>query len=164
MGVTLLYRRPLPGDLPFVTDLYSRPEAVAHRPDPTPDGPEVSRMRLERDIAHWEAHGFGRWAVEAEGRLVGFGGLGVVEDSADLNISYHVHPDHWRRGIASAIAAQAVAHGFGELGAPRIRGLVRAANPASARVLLKLGFRRDGEVTLHGAPTVRYVLEPGGAG
>ncbi len=158
MGVTLGYRRPTMADLDFVCDLYARPEVVAHRPDPTPDGPEVCRMRLERDIAHWEDHGFGRWAVEDEDRLVGFGGLTSVEDSADLNISYHVHPDGWGRGIASAIAAHAVAHGFGVLGATRIRGLVRAANPASARVLEKLGFRADGEVTLHGAPTNRYVL------
>lgn len=161
MTATLSYRPPRPGDLAFVTDLYARPEVVAHRPDPTPDGPEVCRMRLDRDIAHWAAHGFGRWAVEAGGQLVGFGGLGVVEGSEELNISYHVHPDHWGHGMASAIAARAVGHGFDRLGAPRIRGLVRAANPASARVLLKLGFRRDGEVTLHGAPTLRYVLAPG---
>ncbi|MGR3454342.1 GNAT family N-acetyltransferase [Pseudooceanicola sp.] len=159
MGVTLHYRRPVSGDLPFVTDLYARPEVVAHRPDPTPDGPEVSRLRLERDIAHWGAEGFGRWAVEEAGRLVGFGGLTVVEDASDLNISYHVHPDHWGRGLASRIGAHAVAHGFDALDASRLRGLVREANPASARVLLKLGFRRDGVVTLHGAPTVRYVLE-----
>ena len=159
MGVTLEFRRPRMGDLGFVTDLYARPEVVAHRPDPTPDGPVRSRVRLERDMAHWDEHGFGRWAVADGGVLVGFGGLTVLEDSLDLNISYHVHPDAWGRGIASAIAAQAVAHGFGELGATRIRGLVRAANPASARVLVKLGFRADGEVTLHGAPTNRYVLE-----
>lgn len=159
MAVTLDFRRPAMGDLPFVTDLYARPEVVAHRPDPTPDGPEVCRMRLERDIAHWDKHGFGRWAVEDGGVLVGFGGLTAVEDSGDLNISYHVHPDAWGRGIASLIATRAVEHGFGELGARRIRGLVRTANPASARVLVKLGFRADGEVTLHGAPTNRYVLE-----
>lgn len=159
MGVTLDFRRPAPGDLSFVTDLYARPEVVAHRPDPAPDGPEVCRVRLERDIAHWDAHGFGRWAVEEDERLVGFGGLTCVEDSRDLNISYHVHPDAWGRGIASRIAAHAVENGFDGLDATRIRGLVRAANPASARVLVKLGFRADGQVTLHGAPTDRYVLD-----
>ncbi|WP_375689326.1 GNAT family N-acetyltransferase [Pseudooceanicola sp. LIPI14-2-Ac024] len=157
--MTLFFRRVEPCDLDFMAEVFSRPEVVAHRPDPTPDSREVCADKLVRDIAHWDRHGFGRWTVEAARRPVGFGGLTVVEDSRDLNVSYHVHPDHWGHGHASAIAAHAVEHGFGTLRAPRLRGLVRAANPASARVLLKLGFREDGEVTLHGAPTLRYVLD-----
>ncbi|OWU84168.1 hypothetical protein ATO6_14010 [Oceanicola sp. 22II-s10i] len=155
----LLFRPVNEGDLDFMADLFSRPEVVAHRPDPTPDSRAICADKLERDMAHWDAHGFGRWTVLDGGAPVGFGGLTVVEDADDLNISYHVHPDSWGRGLASAIAARAVAHGFGQLRAPGIRGLVRRANPASARVLVKLGFREDGEVTLHGAPTVRYLLE-----
>lgn len=154
----LAYRRPVPEDLHFVADLFSRPEVVAHRPDPQPDPPEISADRLARDIAHWDRHGYGRWTVTERGCHVALGGVTTIADTDEVNISYHVHPDHWRRGIAGAVAARAVAHAFEVLKVPLIRGLVREANPASASVLLKLGFLRDGVVEHAGQPTIRYVL------
>ncbi|TIR43124.1 MAG: GNAT family N-acetyltransferase, partial [Mesorhizobium sp.] len=44
----LLLRRPKQADLEFLADLFSRPELVAHRPDPTPDTPQQSAARLAR--------------------------------------------------------------------------------------------------------------------
>ena len=84
----LLLRRPRQADLHFLIDLFSRPELVAHRPDPTPDTPQQSAAGLTRDIDHWDKHGFGRWAVEADGGLVGFGGVTVSNDFEGLNLSY----------------------------------------------------------------------------
>lgn len=77
----LLLRRPAETDLDFLIDLFTRQELVAHRPDPVPDTPQQSAARLARDIGHWNRHGFGRWAVEADGKLIGFGGITVSEDS-----------------------------------------------------------------------------------
>ena len=91
----LSLRMPDERDLGFVTALFARPELVAHRPDPTPDSPEESARRLARDRAHWRLHGFGRWAVEAEGRPIGFGGVTVSTEFDGLNMSYHLHPDCW---------------------------------------------------------------------
>jgi len=155
----LFLRRPLPSDLGFVTDLFSRPETVAHRPDPTPDDAEASARRLARDIAHWERHGFGRWAAEDDGRLIGFGGVTVSESFPALNLSYHLHPDHWGRGHAGEIVAAALSHAFGTLAAQRVVGLARPANPASCRVLVRAGFTDEGEIMLHGATTRLFGLD-----
>jgi len=157
---SLTFREPDRQDLAFLTDLFARPETVAHRPRPDPDSPGLSALRLERELAHWADHGFGRWAVASGGRPIGFGGLNVTRVEGELNISYHIHPEAWGHGHATCIARHAVAHGFGPLAARCIRGLVREANPASRRVLEKLGFRFAGRVMLNGAPTMRFELHP----
>jgi RimJ/RimL family protein N-acetyltransferase len=155
----LQLRRPEPRDEPFVIDLFSRPAVVAHRPVTVPDSAEASRARLSRDIGHWTEHGFGRWAAEADGSLVGFGGVTRSADFDALNLSYHIHPDHWGRGYATELAREAVTFAFTELGAQRIVGLARPANPASRRVLERVGFIYERNIDLHGAPTMLFIME-----
>jgi RimJ/RimL family protein N-acetyltransferase len=55
----LILRQPEAPDIDFITDMFSRNEVVAHRPDPRPDTPEESAARLARDMAHWRDHSFG---------------------------------------------------------------------------------------------------------
>lgn len=76
----LRLRIPEPADIHFLTELFSRPELVAHRPVPRPDSPEESAERLARDIKHWKENGFGRWAVETADALIGFGGVTISRD------------------------------------------------------------------------------------
>ncbi|MGY5808078.1 GNAT family N-acetyltransferase [Rhizobium sp. LEGMi198b] len=154
----LLLRSPVEADLDFVTALFARPELVAHRPDPTPDMPDASARRLSRDIDHWCHHGFGRWAVEADGRLIGFGGVTVSKEFDGLNLSYHLHPDSWGHGYATELVSDVLSFAFNSLHAEQVIGLVRSANAASRRVLEKSGFAFEREVMLHGAPTNLFVL------
>ncbi|MBB5577732.1 MULTISPECIES: GNAT family N-acetyltransferase [Rhizobium] len=154
----LLLRMPAEADLDFVTDLFARPELVAHRPDPTPDTRDASAQRLSRDMEHWRNHGFGRWAVEADGRLIGFGGVTVSKEFDGLNLSYHLHPDSWGQGYATELVDDVLSFSFNSLHAERMIGLVRSANAASRHVLEKCGFTFEREVMLHGAPTNLFAL------
>jgi len=154
----LLLRRPAEVDLDFLIDIFSRQELVAHRPDPVPDTPQQSAARLARDIDHWDKHGFGRWAVEANGELIGFGGVTVSDDFGGLNLSYHLHPKSWGHGYATELVTEALRTAFGPLRTGRVIGLVRPANPVSRRVLEKCGFTFEQEVLLHGAPTMLFAL------
>ncbi|NLS15462.1 GNAT family N-acetyltransferase [Rhizobium sp. P40RR-XXII] len=149
----LSLRMPEERDLDFLTALFSRQELVAHRPDPRPDSPEESVRRLARDRAHWRLHGFGRWAIETEERLIGFGGVTVSTEFEGLNLSYHLHPDDWGSGYATELVTEALAFAQNDLHAERVVGLVRPVNVASRRVLEKCGFGFEREVMLHGAPT-----------
>ncbi|MBY3047875.1 GNAT family N-acetyltransferase [Rhizobium leguminosarum] len=149
--------RPLvEGDADFLTRLFSRPELVAHRPVPRPDTPEESAARLARDIGHWKDHGFGRWAVEANGALIGFGGVTVSQEFYGLNLSYHLQPESWGQGYATELVREALAFAFNDLQAERVVALVRTANAASKRILEKCDFIFEREVMLHGAPTSMY--------
>ncbi|MGO7588403.1 GNAT family N-acetyltransferase [Rhizobium leguminosarum] len=154
----LRLRIPVERDIDFLNRLFSRPELVAHRPVPRPDSPEESAARLARDIGHWKDHGFGRWAVEANGALVGFGGVTVSKEFDGLNLSYHLQPESWGQGYATELVREALVFAFDDLHAERVIGLVRTANAASIRILEKCGFNFEREVILHGAPTNMYAL------
>ncbi|MBY5455431.1 GNAT family N-acetyltransferase [Rhizobium leguminosarum] len=154
----LRLRIPAEGDIDFLTRLFSRPELVAHRPVPRPDSPEESAARLARDIGHWKDHGFWRWAVEANGALIGFGGVTVSKEFDGLNLSYHLQPENWAYGYATELVGEALAFAFDDLHAERVIGLVRTANAASRRILEKCGFNFEREVMLHGAPTNMYAF------
>ncbi|MFL5011044.1 GNAT family N-acetyltransferase [Rhizobium sp. WSM4643] len=154
----LRLRIPMEGDIDFLTRLFSRPELVAHRPVPRPDTPAESAARLARDIGHWKDHGFGRWAVEANGTLIGFGGVTVSKEFDDLNLSYHLQPESWGQGYATELVRETLTFAFDNLHADRVIGLVRPVNAASKRILEKCGFTFDREVMLHGAPTNMYAF------
>jgi len=156
----LRLRKPSDSDLPFLTDLFSLPEMVAHRPHPVPDSPAQSAARLARDLAHWKQHGFGRWALEMGEHPIGFGGLSRKEGIEGLNISYHLHPDFWRRGFAGEFVDEALRVAFEVIEAPRVVGLVRPVNPASRSVLERAGFTFEGEVEFEGAPTLLLARYP----
>ena len=152
----LRLRIPVEGDIDFLARLFSRPELVAHRPVPRPDSREESAARLARDIGHWKDHGFGRWAVEANGALIGFGGVTVSKEFDGLNLSYHLQPKSWGQGYATELVREALVFAFDDLHAERVIGLVRTANAASRRIPEKCGFNFEREVMLHGAPTNMY--------
>jgi RimJ/RimL family protein N-acetyltransferase len=58
-------------------------------------------------------------------------------------IGYVVHPDHHGKGFAGEAAAVMLRLGFEDLGLHRIVGRCDARNAASAKVLERLGMRRE---------------------
>ena len=78
------------------------------------------------------------------GRLVGLGGLAMLRGTEEGELWYLVAPDDWGRGIATAAAGQFLKLGFGELGLHRVWATCLPENPGSARVLEKVGMRREG--------------------
>ncbi|MDR3526648.1 MAG: GNAT family N-acetyltransferase [Rhizomicrobium sp.] len=152
----LVLRPPQAEDLGFLTMLFALPEIIAHRPVPKPDTPSESAARLASELAHWQEHGFGRWMVQLDGKLIGFGGLSWMPAYDALNISYHLLPAVWGRGLASELVREATRFAFTELKADRVMGLVRPGHPASRRVLEKCGFVYDAPLALRGAPIDRF--------
>ena len=85
-------------------------------------------------------------AIVADGKIVG--NISVEQKSdvycKDGEIGYLLLTDFWSKGIATEAVCQICAEAFSELDIIRITGLVYAANIASARVLEKNGFAREG--------------------
>jgi RimJ/RimL family protein N-acetyltransferase len=67
----------------------------------------------------------------------------VSRDHATGEIGYIVHPDHGGKGYATEAAAPLLAVAFDEIGLHRVIGRTEARNIGSARVLEKLGMRRE---------------------
>lgn len=142
-------------DLGFARALMTDAAMHTHRPDPTPPSEaEVSRQHLA-DLTHWQTFGLGRYLAFFDGRPIGLCGLTRRDGMAGLNLSYHLLPDHWGQGHASALVRGLILVAQ-DMASEDLYGLVRPANPASARVLEKAGFTRAETLMLGGAPTIRY--------
>lgn len=86
------------------------------------------------------------WAIEIEGAAVGgislHPGSDVHRHAAELG--YWLGRRYWNRGIMTAIVTAFAGHAMSTFGLYRLFATVYANNPASARVLEKAGFAREG--------------------
>ena len=81
--------------------------------------------------------------------LVGAAGLSSVDrDHSRAEIGYWVGRPFWNRGYCTEACRALLDHAFGELGLFRVYASHFATNPASGRVMQKLGMHREG--LLHG--------------
>jgi RimJ/RimL family protein N-acetyltransferase len=78
--------------------------------------------------------------------LVGLCGVAILRGAEEGEIWYLVEPESWGAGIATEAAKHLVDFGFRELGFHRIWATCLPENPASARVLEKLGMRKEGSL------------------
>jgi RimJ/RimL family protein N-acetyltransferase len=69
-------------------------------------------------------------------------------------------PECWGRGLATELATESVRVGFEVLGLPDLVCFALPTNAASLRVMEKLGFRPESEVTVRGLPHVFCRLRP----
>jgi [ribosomal protein S5]-alanine N-acetyltransferase len=126
-------------------------------------GPRTAAQTLvvfERDMAHWERHGFGQWwwREHETGELVARGGLQwtMVAGEAAIEVGWAVAPARWGRGVATELARASLAVGFDELGLDSIVAYTLVTNAASRRVMEKAGLRYERDVTHLSLPHVLY--------
>jgi RimJ/RimL family protein N-acetyltransferase len=136
------------GDLDDLYDIQSRPEVTRYLMFGTRERGEV-RESLEQKI---------RAAVLADegenltlavvlpqtGRVIGDVMLfWRSREHRQGEIGYIFHPDHGGKGYATEAAELMLRLGFLDLGLHRIIGRIDARNDASARLLQRLGMRRE---------------------
>jgi RimJ/RimL family protein N-acetyltransferase len=84
-------------------------------------------------------------AMQVDDEVVGWAGTHLPDVRARVaHVGYYVLPGYQGQGYASEAAQLLVAYAFDELNAHSIRAEVQADNPASERVLEKLGFQQEG--------------------
>lgn len=118
-----------------------------------------TREYLERNVRHWEQHGFGLWMLrlDPKGPVIGRGllrhlDLGGVDE---VEIGYSFEPALWGQGLATEIALGCVEQGRVR-GFDSLVGLTLPENLASRRVLEKAGMQFDRDVMHAGLPHVLY--------
>ncbi|HEX5386475.1 MAG TPA: GNAT family N-acetyltransferase [Gemmatimonadales bacterium] len=80
-------------------------------------------------------------------RLIGGIGLKDIErERMEAELGYWIGVEYWNRGYATEAAAAVVRHGFAVLDLARIHAHHLARNPASGRVLERIGMGREREV------------------
>jgi RimJ/RimL family protein N-acetyltransferase len=141
--------RPLTSsDLDDVHAYYSRPEVTRYLYWDTRDR-ERSREALD-DYSRWttlDGEGDGivlAMVLREVGRVVGQVSLHWhSEEHRHGEIGFVVNPDHHGRGLAGEAATALLRLGFEDLGLHRITGRCDARNLASARLMERLGMRRE---------------------
>ena len=81
--------------------------------------------------------------LRESGELVGNVNVIVDPDNRQGEIGFIFHPAHQGHGYATEAARALVAHAFEQYGLHRVFGRIEPRNDASARVLEKLGMRRE---------------------
>jgi RimJ/RimL family protein N-acetyltransferase len=131
----------------------------------TPFGPDpdlaATIEKIERAIAYDEQHGFSKWLVldRATGEAIGDAGLLPMPGSEDFELGYRLRRDQWGKGLATEIALGWIEFARDRTQLSHLVAFARHDHAASQRVLEKAGFRRAGEVTVYGMPSLLYRVE-----
>ncbi|MDQ4065081.1 MAG: GNAT family N-acetyltransferase [Actinomycetota bacterium] len=126
---------------------------------PDPWSPAKVSAWLERQLASYAENGFGIWAIElTDGTFVGECGLiwQVVEGRRDVEIGWHVMPEHWRKGYASEAAAASRDHAFEVIGLSKVISIISPVNIPSRGVAEKIGMAVEREADFNGIPHLIY--------
>ncbi|WP_255198314.1 GNAT family N-acetyltransferase [Halorarius litoreus] len=140
-------------DLPFVQRLINdervRTTLAAYAP----------KNRLQEQ-AWLESHDDDnvRLLVCVDGDLVGTIGLKPPNEVwGTVEIGYMIDPDRWGNGYATEAVRLACGYAFRERRLNKVYATVYAVNPASARVLEKVGFQQEGTLRQHAFVDGEYV-------
>lgn len=148
----LLLRPPQDSDLDRLVALYADPAVTRFCAAATPHGRSATQAQLQAWIEHWQAHGFGHWAIaprEQPDQLIGFGGLmhRSVAGHPGLYLYYRITPQAWGRGLASEMALHAFAQAFEQRQEEAIVAAVLPSNAPTRKTLEGLGLRLKGTLS-----------------
>jgi len=82
--------------------------------------------------------------LRSDGRMIGGIGLRLVEQHQHAELGYWLGVPFWGKGYATEASREMLRYGFEDLHLHRIFGTVFIHNPASGRILVKLGMRKEG--------------------
>ncbi len=125
-------------------------------PHPYPDG--AAEEFIASHPAKHEKQDAVTFAVtlNSNGDFIGGIGLSVDRRFRRGELGYWIAKDHWDRGYATEASRAVVAFGFGAWSLHKIVGTYLKRNPASGRVLHKIGLVREGLLRDHIIKWDRY--------
>lgn len=142
----LLLREWQPADLQPFAALNLDPEVMAALGGPL--SREQSDTLVARMAAHWQAHGFGLWAVARveDDMPLGFTGLSVPSWAPEPTpeIGWRLARHAWGHGYATEAASAATRFAFQDLALEALVSYTAVTNVRSRRVMERLGMHREG--------------------
>lgn len=132
-----------PRDAPAVHRWFNDPRVIADLVGSREGfSEEDARRWVERAM---EAGADRKWAITVDGadEAVGYVGLFGLDRPVGPELGLVLDPSAWGRGVAREAERQACALAF-ELGAHRIHAEIPATNEVAKKVVIPLGFRREG--------------------
>lgn len=145
------------------------------RPFALTDAPDVQRLAGAREVAsttlniphpytdgmaeqwiatHQEAYARGEFVIfaivlRANQALIGATSLHIHRPHVQAELGYWIGTAYWNRGYCSEAAQAVLRYGFDVLGLHRIHASYMTRNPASGRVMQKIGMTYEGCLRQH---------------
>lgn len=144
----LILRRWRPEDMAPFAALNADPAVMAHFPRPRTEAESAAEAGIfDR---RFTADGFGPWALEYEGRFIGFAGAmrilrplpfpGGDRPGSTVELAWRLARHTWGRGIATRAARLTLADLAGRCGIRAVVAYTAAANDRSRAVMERLGM------------------------
>jgi len=148
----LLLRRPVPRDAQTIYRCYAGdPEVTRYLSWPTHNSVVDAYAFLEWSDAEWERWPVGPYLIFArDGRFCkALGGVGLTfHDTETVYAGYALARNAWGRGFATE-ALSALVEVARQIHIQRLQAICHVEHAASARVLEKCGFERQGVLAKH---------------
>lgn len=144
-----LFTRPvMHSDLAAWQQFMGHAEATRYFPNPDNLQPDVrARQWIDRQHGRYVSGGYGMLALlhKDTGTFIGQCGLlkQTVDDVVELEVGYHVFPQHWRQGYASEAATALRDLGFATTDTESIISIIHRDNVPSQGVALRNGMQRE---------------------
>lgn len=136
----LILRPFVPGDVESLYHMMNDRDVMRYFPAADPLPLEKVDKLIQSQLKHWEAHGYGWWAVElrSDRQLIGWSGLQYLPETDETEVAYLLGKPFWGRGLATEAAQAGLHFGFETLGLPAIVAIVHPQNLASQGVIRRL--------------------------
>ena len=144
------------------------PKVMEHFPATMPE--KDTSAHLERIADHWEAHGYGLFAIQIRdtGEMIGFTGLTIpsytIPASPCVEIGWRLASSAWGKGYATEAATACLDWSFNILNLKEIVSFTYKGNIRSRKVMERLGMHRnkaddfDHPMLAPDSPLLRHVL------
>lgn len=131
-------------DLDDLARIYADPDVMRYLSG-HPLTREESAGWLKYFLSGWEQYGFGWWALvlKESKELIGHCGLQFIHVTPEVEVTYGLAKEYWRKGLASEAARACLRYGFEELKLDHIYALADPANTGSHRVMERVGMRYE---------------------
>lgn len=131
--------------------LNDREIASNTRSIPFPYPPGMGATRIRDQQVKWKAGDAYVFAMclLGTGQLMGGVGLEIDKENHQAELGYWLGREYWNQGYCSEAAVVLIEYGLGHLGLHRIHAHHLTRNPASGRVLEKIGMQREGLLRGH---------------
>ena len=121
---------------------------------------EKASQKIQWNCEQWKLHGHGQWTFfdRTNKEFAGRGGIRkvVVNDREEVELGYALMPQFWGRGLAVEIGEKALSIAFDRFNYPSVVCYTLTGNKRSQRVMEKLGFTFEGNVSLADKPHIFY--------
>jgi RimJ/RimL family protein N-acetyltransferase len=115
---------------------------------------EWTAAYLERNLRHWDEHGFGLWILRQldGGEPIGRAVLRhlLVDGIDEVEVGYGFYEAYWGQGLATEVTRACLRFGFEVLHRGSVVGVTSPANVGSQHVLTKCGMVYEREADVEG--------------